>query len=618
MSKLCEEYERSWCDRKSNDLDFSVNMRLRSFIVRYDFCMWDSWCFRTEVREDENEEVSEQLNDSFLIDCDVILSVAIVRFERFDEVTVLKNVSDSNIWFRDVAERIDWANCEVSEQVTADFSAILYADSSVETRKSELLTDFRTLCSWMCSKSSLLKSKSCLHCLHDDFCEGSEHAIVDFSSDFDVILSLAIERCESLCETEREDISAENIWLRDVAEKIDDFCEASEANEQMLADFSMILYVSSDAKTRRFKLLTDFRAWCSRICSWSLLLKLKSCLQRLQIRAQAICWIESLFIDFDADSSVDIWKVARSAFILTRMWTVWARILAIDFAFSANKSDVVFVSFDVILDVVIERCELLSETSCKNIFVFVTRFLEVAKNVDDFCDDDEHTIANVFSDSHINLNVEFVRDALMIENFWIEISWCFDSNVWENDDFSEITKHWVDLFFFRFWYIFWCMNWEMRTFLWNDCFENECWFEYLLWCCNKNLQLRRIERFHNSWFFCDFARWLDCIDQKKWIVNWRILNIEFLTFLSKDLQFLRSKQSRHILDCWLFFCFAYWFECMRSKRRVEDKLLCMLLAFVLAKKFFELERLLAMSTRCWFLRWIWFNFQCKKWEIRTF
>ena len=95
--------------------------------------MWNSWCFRTEVREDENQKINEQLNNNFFIDCDVILSVAIVKFQRFDEVIVLKNVLNSNIWFRDVAREINETNCEINEQIIADFFAILYADSNVET-----------------------------------------------------------------------------------------------------------------------------------------------------------------------------------------------------------------------------------------------------------------------------------------------------------------------------------------------------------------------------------------------------------------------------------------------------------------------------------------------------
>ena len=53
-----------------------------------------------------------------------------------------------------------------------------------------------------------------------------------------MIFDVVIERCESLDETDREAISAENIWLRDVAKKIEETnCELI---EQEIADFSTI------------------------------------------------------------------------------------------------------------------------------------------------------------------------------------------------------------------------------------------------------------------------------------------------------------------------------------------------------------------------------------------
>ena len=203
--------------------------------------MWNSWCFRTEIREDESEKVNEQLIDSFFIDFDRILCVAIERFDLLDEI-------------------------------------------------------------------------------------------------------------------DRETIFVENIWLRDVAKNIDEACEA---DESIIVDFFAILYADSSAKTRRSELLTDFRAWFWRRCSWSLLLKLKICLQRLQIvRTQTIC-----------------------------------------------EFDVIFVSFDVILNVAIERFEHFDETNCKDILVSVARFLDVAEKIDDFCEEDEHAIADFFSDLHTDLSV---------------------------------------------------------------------------------------------------------------------------------------------------------------------------------------------------------------------
>ena len=62
----------------------------------------------------------------------MILSVAIERFEHFDDID-----SDIDV---DVAEKIGEASeadevSEADEQVTVDFFSILYVDSDVETRR---------------------------------------------------------------------------------------------------------------------------------------------------------------------------------------------------------------------------------------------------------------------------------------------------------------------------------------------------------------------------------------------------------------------------------------------------------------------------------------------------
>ena len=249
---------------------------------------------------------------------------------------------------------------------------------------------------------------------------------------FDVMLSVAIKKCEHF-----DDIDS-NIDIN-VAERIDETIEI---------DFFMILYVIFDVETRKSKFLTDFRTWCFRIWSWNLLLKLKFCLQRLQIRAQTICWIENFFIDFDANSNVDIWKIARSISIFTRMWVAWARISTMIFAFFANKSDAIFVSFDVILNVVIERCELLNATSCKNIFVIVTKFLDVAEEVDDFCEKNEHVTINFSTNSHIVSNVEFVKIELTTECFWTSIFWNFWTMICSFCETNRVVTFLIVDFFF--------------------------------------------------------------------------------------------------------------------------------------------------------------------------
>ena len=81
--------------------------------------------------------------DTLFVNSDAILYVADERFERFDEIE-LKILVRQNICV-DVAERIDEANCEISEQEIADFSMILHRDSDAKTRKSKSLEiiDFR-------------------------------------------------------------------------------------------------------------------------------------------------------------------------------------------------------------------------------------------------------------------------------------------------------------------------------------------------------------------------------------------------------------------------------------------------------------------------------------------
>ena len=135
-------------------------MRLKSFKVMYDFCMWNSWCSRIEIRENENEKVNESLTDNFFIDFDVISSVAIKRCEHFND-------TDSNIDV-DVAKKIEnfSETNETNEQTTVDFFAILHANSSARIWKSKFLTNFRAWCWRICSWNLLLKLKIWLQRRH--------------------------------------------------------------------------------------------------------------------------------------------------------------------------------------------------------------------------------------------------------------------------------------------------------------------------------------------------------------------------------------------------------------------------------------------------------------------
>ena len=158
---------------------------------------------------------------------------------------------------------------------------------------------------------------------------------------FDVILNVAIKRCERF-----DDIDAKQNIDFDVAKKIN---ETSETNEQINVDFFLILHVNSDAKIRKFKFLTDFRTWCSRICSWNLLLNLKFCLQNLHFRTFTISWIDDFFIDFDVFSCVSIVK-----------------------------------------------CKFSDEINRENIFAKNIWFRDVAKEINETCETNEQIIANFF------------------------------------------------------------------------------------------------------------------------------------------------------------------------------------------------------------------------------
>ena len=103
------------------------------------------------------------MTDSFFIDFDVILCVAIGKFEHFDDI-------DSNI-DADVAKKID----ETNKTNEVDFFMNLNVTFSVKTRKFESfdvldeiddVIDFWIWCSRMCSWNLFLKLKFASQCLH--------------------------------------------------------------------------------------------------------------------------------------------------------------------------------------------------------------------------------------------------------------------------------------------------------------------------------------------------------------------------------------------------------------------------------------------------------------------
>ena len=54
----------------------------------------------------------------------------------------------------------------------------------------------------------------------------------------------------------------------------------------------------------------------------------------------------------------------------------------------------------------------------------------------------------------------------------------------------------------------------MRNSRWNNCFENQCWFKYLFWCRNKNLQFWRIKKTLNKCIFVDSNMYSNVKDER--------------------------------------------------------------------------------------------------------
>ena len=73
--------------------------------------MWNFWCFRTDVREDEADNVS--------LDFDVILSVAIEKLEYFDDIDT--DIDANHDIDFDVAKKIDETNEQLNAAISTRF-----------------------------------------------------------------------------------------------------------------------------------------------------------------------------------------------------------------------------------------------------------------------------------------------------------------------------------------------------------------------------------------------------------------------------------------------------------------------------------------------------------------
>ena len=93
----------------------------------------------------------------------------------------------------------------------------------------------------------------------------NEQTTIAFFIDFELILYVAIEKCERVdTMINSKIIENQNFWFFDVAKKIN---ETNETNKQINVNLFFILHVCSDAKIRKFKFLTNFWTWCSRTYS---------------------------------------------------------------------------------------------------------------------------------------------------------------------------------------------------------------------------------------------------------------------------------------------------------------------------------------------------------------
>ena len=206
--------------------------------------MWD--CFRINV----NERVSEQLNVSIFARFDVISSVENERHERVDAMIDSRVIENQKFWLLDVAKRINEAS-DASEQMTADFFLILYADSSVEIRKSKFLTDSRTWWWRMCSWSLLLKLNIWLQRRH----------VVEFFVDFDLVSDVEDERFERFRRAIVSNAIADsNFCFWCFADEAENFCEAN--------DVFSISHIKLTTLIERWEFSTCFWAFRSRWCAW--------------------------------------------------------------------------------------------------------------------------------------------------------------------------------------------------------------------------------------------------------------------------------------------------------------------------------------------------------------
>ena len=176
-----------------------------------------------------------------------------------------------------------------------------------------------------------------------------------------------------------------------------------------------------------------------------------------------------------------------------------------------------------------------------------------------------NSIIDFFIVSYIKLIVSIEKNALMIEDFWIEIFWCFDSNVWKNDDFNEITKHWIDLFYFDVDTFFdvWiekCVLFCKMTVLKMNVDLNIC-FDVAIKICNSN---ESNDFMTIDFFFVAHSDSIALISKRKFL-TWIFEYCSLLCSCNDFLKLKISSQCRHVVD------FSVDFDLVSNVKNEKDE-----------------------------------------------
>ena len=387
---------------------------------------------------------------------------------------------------------------------------------------------------------------------HSTFCSevSSETSVVETVVDFSAILHV-----ELIVVVERNELITEDFWTSifwDFWAGICSSCEASEIVTFLTADFFSALHTDLSAWDRKDELMTDFFAWCSRLCLRRSSLNLNVCLQCRHVAdLSSVSHVDSA-AEIERDElnivlKIDVENVFVKAILKSckKMKFDWlsnqmsTKSQRITFLHSSNS-------------VSSYRCWHCWRCWMK-MMIWLNRFfsefwwdrveLKISKDANK-----DNSMIDFFIVSYTRLTVSIERDALMIEDFWIEISWCFDSNVWEDDDFNEVTKHWVDLFFFDsdtfsdVWTERCVLSCEMIVLRMNA--DSNICFDVVIWTCNSD---ESNDFMTTDFFFVAHSDSAALISRREFLT----CIFECCSLLCSRNDFLKlkvSSQCRHVVD----------------------------------------------------------------------